>query len=120
MGKTIGAKITQDRYLDKNQLKKLNAKKCEAMFPAQNAANSMNKSQFRVLIEDTDLKNNSFQKEEAFDRRNLSVSVNHANDESQVQVRSPISPKKKRLRAAGGSLNPIKKGGYQEMMQDLS
>ena len=70
-----------------------------------------------MLIEDTDLKSTA--KEEAFDRRNLSVSVNHAYDE-QLQLRSPLSPKKKRLRAAAGSLNPIKKGGYQEMMQDLS
>ena len=72
-----------------------------------------------MLIEDTDLKSTA--KEEAFgDRRNLSVSVNHAHEEPQIQLRSPLSPKKKRLRAAGGSLNPIKKGGYQEMMQDLS
>ena len=115
------------------------------MFPAQIAANSLKKSQYRVLIEDTDLKSVSlqrqetfdrrnlsgglnhtksvsFQEEETFDRRNLSVGVNHSNDETEIKVRSPISPKKKkkRLSAADGSLNPIKKGGYREMMQELS
>ena len=33
LGKTIGARIVTDQYLDKNVLKKMLAKKCDAMFP---------------------------------------------------------------------------------------
>ena len=51
LGKSIGAKINSDRLLDEKQLKKLNAKKCEAMFPV-NAVKTKTKSSFKVVVDD--------------------------------------------------------------------
>jgi len=95
LGKTIGAKITQDRYLDKSTLKKLNAKKCEAMFPDKSKGRKKPFAFVGVPMEDNNehrvVESEASSRTQAFERRKLSVTIAPESIErlEGTEIRSP-------------------------------
>ena len=111
LGKTIGARIVTDQYLDKNVLKKMLAKKCGAMFPDDSPEK---KQKVIILVEDSNdrladevvvektITNRSPGATARFDKPFISTAREKDNFSD---IESPKSPKK---------------GSYSHMVQERS